>query len=60
VKVTGHACNEPIRCPECIKRFWKWAQSHTQGRPPSAGGATTALSFYEAARLFIEVDHRSK
>jgi hypothetical protein len=27
-----HYCNEPLRCPECVRRFWMWAQNHTRGR----------------------------
>lgn len=42
-----HYCNEPLRCPECVKRFWKWAEQHTRGRPP--GAEDPAVSFYEAA-----------
>jgi len=46
--VCHHYCNEPLRCPECIRRFWKWAQTHTNGRKPKAGEAPR-VSFYEAA-----------
>ena len=52
----AHYCNEPLRCPHCITRFWKWAQSHTMGRPPKVGASP---NFYEAAAKFIDVDRRS-
>jgi len=32
-----HYCNCPMSCPECIRRFYKWAQSHTYGRKGAAG-----------------------
>ena len=35
---TPHFCNEPIRCPACVRRFWAWAQSHTRGRPRARKG----------------------
>lgn len=51
-----HYCNEPLRCPECVKRFWKWAENHTRGRVPKdiivdapSGDAPRGSSFYEAA-----------
>ena len=55
-----HYCNEPLRCPECVRRFWKWAESHTRGRlkadvggkvTPEAHGSGFAegVTFYEAA-----------
>ena len=50
-----HFCNEPLRCPSCIRRFWKWAENHTRGkakRKRHEGVPTTALSFYEAAVLW--------
>lgn len=55
----AHACNEPMRCPECIRRFYQWAQSHTYGRrartaPPGEP------NFYEAAAKFRDVDNRSR
>lgn len=53
-----HYCNEPLRCPHCIRRFWAWAQGWTRGRPPKAGEA--APNFYEAAAKFQDVDHRSR
>jgi hypothetical protein len=50
-----HYCNT-IRCPECVKRFWK---NHTRGRkanvpahisPETSGsGFQAGVSFYEAA-----------
>lgn len=49
-----HYCNNPLRCPECVRRFWKWAENHTRGRKKRvrfAGGASPVLSFYEAAAL---------
>jgi hypothetical protein len=58
--VCDHYCNEPLRCPTCIRRFWRWAKAHTLGRPRQKRGPQTALSFYEAAALFIDVDVRSK
>lgn len=24
-----HYCNT-MRCPECARRFWKWAENHTR------------------------------
>jgi hypothetical protein len=31
-----HYCNEPLRCPECQRRFWQWAQARTNS-PPRKG-----------------------
>lgn len=42
-----HYCNCELRCPECIRRFWKRAENHTRGRVPKGGSAS--VSFYEAA-----------
>jgi hypothetical protein len=28
-----HYCNEPLRCPECNRRFWRWAENHTRHDP---------------------------
>lgn len=40
-----HYCNT-MNCPECMRRFWQWAQTHTMGR----GRRTRQQpSFYEAA-----------
>ena len=66
-----HYCNNPLACPECVRRFWKWAQNHTQGREHKrfkqpgtgftkadsihGGEGGTALSFYESAALFNPV-----
>ena len=55
--MTAHACNNPLTCPECIRRFWKWAQSHTRGSPKTVKGR---LSFYEAAAKFQDVDARAR
>lgn len=51
--VCDHFHNEPIRCPTCIRRFWKWAQMHTRGRQhgkcvgdPEGG---QSISFYVCA-----------
>jgi len=47
-----HYCNEPLRCPTCNARFWRWAERHTgaygvrANRPP-----VTSRSFYEAAAV---------
>lgn len=46
--VCHHYCNNELRCPECIRRFWKWAEMHTNGRKPKAG-EQPRISFYEAA-----------
>lgn len=43
-----HFCNT-LRCPVCVRRFWKWAENHTGASRTAAFG--TALSFYEAAAL---------
>jgi hypothetical protein len=43
-----HYCNEPLRCPECIRRFWKWAENHTRGRSPKAK-IVSGVTFYEVA-----------
>jgi hypothetical protein len=45
-----HFCNNPLMCPECQKRFWKWAQSHTNG-PKKKKEKGTSKSFYEVAAL---------
>lgn len=45
-----HYCNNPLACPECVRRFWKWAEQHTRGRAPKGGASST--SFYEAASKF--------
>jgi hypothetical protein len=34
--VCHHYCNEPLRCPECVRRFWAWAQARTNA-PPRKG-----------------------
>lgn len=47
----GHACNEPLRCPECIRRFWQWAENHTRGKR-RRGDIDKGESFYEAASKF--------
>jgi hypothetical protein len=50
--VCHHYCNEPLRCPECVRRFWKWAENHTRGRKQSAHtvfSAPAPVTFYEAA-----------
>lgn len=31
-----HYCNS-IACPECVRRFYQWAQSHTHGRNGATG-----------------------
>lgn len=28
-----HFCNEPLRCPTCVRRFWKWAEARTNSQP---------------------------
>jgi hypothetical protein len=58
-----HYCNEPLRCPECIRRFWKWAENHTRGRRQSVHAVFSApahTSFYEAAAKFADVDARAR
>jgi hypothetical protein len=47
-----HYCNCELRCPECIRRFWKWAENHTRARAPKTGVA--GPSFYEAATRRVE------
>jgi hypothetical protein len=44
-----HYCNCELDCPECVKRFWKWAQTHTMGRGKRGAKVATADTFYEAA-----------
>ena len=50
-----HFCNNPLRCPECAKRFWKWAEQHSNGRGrrrkrrDGTEPVSTAHGFYEAA-----------
>ena len=56
--MSAHACNNPLVCPECVKRFWKWAEGWTRGRPPKVGD--DAPSFYVSAAKFIECDSRSR
>ncbi len=46
--ICHHYCNCELTCPECIRRFWKWAENHTRGRKPK-GSETRGPSFYEAA-----------
>ena len=48
-----HYCNT-IACPECVKRFYKWAENHTRGKPKGSGPA-----FYEAAAKFRDIDNRA-
>jgi hypothetical protein len=57
--VCDHYCNEPLRCPVCIRRFWLWVQQHTRGRPRQRKGPQPERSFYEAAALFRDVDCRA-
>lgn len=40
-----HYCNT-WNCPECMRRFWRWAEQHTQGRGRRTAGRP---NFYEAA-----------
>ena len=56
--MSAHACNNPLACPECVKRFWKWAEGWTRGRPPKVG--ETAQSLPEAAAKYIKCDARSR
>jgi hypothetical protein len=28
-----HYCNCELSCPECVRRFWEWAQNHTRHDP---------------------------
>lgn len=51
LKVLPHFCNEPLRCPECVRRFWIWAERHTQGvaASPDTCDPRGGLSFYVAA-----------
>jgi len=25
-----HYCNCELRCPECVRRFWKWAENYSR------------------------------
>jgi hypothetical protein len=55
--VYDHYCNEPLRCPRCIRRFYQWAERHTQGRIPGPEQRQPTITqrqpprvtFYEAA-----------
>ncbi len=40
-----HFCNNPMACPECVRRFYQWAQSHTHGPKDKTGP-----HFYEHVR----------
>jgi hypothetical protein len=73
VRLAAHGCNNPLACPECIRRFWKWAENHTRGRstPYSRQARVDAghhpghaneysPSFYEAAAKWIDVDARAR
>jgi hypothetical protein len=51
--ICDHYCNNPIACPTCTRRFWKWAENHTRGRGEGP-------SFYDCAARFVEVDNRSE
>ena len=53
-----HYCASPMTCPACARRFWTWAQQHTRGAPRQRKGPQPAMSFYEAAALFQDVDAR--
>lgn len=57
-----HFCNEPLRCPECIRRFWVWVHQHTNGkasrrkRKDGTMKVETARSFYEhAAKSYDDI-----
>lgn len=59
--VCNHYCNEPMRCPECAKRFWAWAEHFTASRGKKAAsrrGRGCDVPFYEAAAKFIGRDNR--
>jgi hypothetical protein len=28
--ILPHFCNEPLRCPACVHRFWVWAENYSQ------------------------------
>ena len=28
--VCHHYCNDPLTCPECIRRFWTWAENYSR------------------------------
>lgn len=57
--VTFHMCNEPIRCPWCIKRFWKWLEAYTQGRAPTRREHTeNPPNYFECAGKFLGQDNR--
>lgn len=46
-----HYCNNPLRCPECIKRFWRWLEQWTNNAGRSKRAKTrvqTAKTFYES------------
>ena len=51
--ILPHACNEPLRCPACVHRFWVWAENYSRRfeHPPrkkrelesESGGARASL-----------------
>lgn len=45
-----HFCNCELRCPVCVRRFWKWAENHTRAR--GKAGASER-GFYEAAAFKV-------
>jgi hypothetical protein len=49
-----HYCNCPLRCPECVSRFWKWAENHTRGSPKTRSKGPI---FYEAAGKSYDENH---
>lgn len=28
-----HYCNAPLRCPTCVRRFWRWLEKRTNSMP---------------------------
>lgn len=58
VKVQEHFCDS-VRCPFCIGRFYIWAETHSNGKPPKTSDENIP-SFYECAAKFIDIDARSK
>ena len=44
-----HYCNAPLRCPECVRRFWRWLERYTAGPAKAQEGPKTARTFHECA-----------
>lgn len=64
--VCDHYCNEPLRCPSCIRRFWAWLEQWSRGRVPGRNQRQPTIvqrqpprvTFYEAAAHNAGHDNR--